>query len=215
MHKSDLNAEKINGGVLDEKYVVSCRCRTGRSIRGLALPPHCTRAERREVERIVANSLSQLKGDFTGSYYPLHVQSDEDQVQRVKNRLSFEKPVSPLFTCAGISRDWPDSRGIWHNNKKDFQVWVNEKDHVKLISMQKGGNMKQVFERFCNGIKQVEESIMNDGEGFMWNKHLGYITTCPSNLGTGLRASVHVKLPLMAKVRGTFRHFSGKLTTFP
>jgi len=38
------------------------------------------------------------------------------------------------------------------------------------------------------------------GQQFMWNEHLGYILTCPSNLGTGLRAGVHIKLPLLAKV---------------
>lgn len=35
----------------------------------------------------------------------------------------------------------------------------------------------------------------------MWNERLGYILTCPSNLGTGLRAGVHVKLPLLSKVK--------------
>ncbi len=33
----------------------------------------------------------------------------------------------------------------------------------------------------------------------MWNEHLGYVLTCPSNLGTGLRAGVHVKLPNLSK----------------
>lgn len=36
------------------------------------------------------------------------------------------------------------------------------------------------------------------GHEFMWNKHLGYVLTCPSNLGTGLRAGVHVKLPKLS-----------------
>ena len=47
----------------------------------------------------------------------------------------------------GMARDWPDARGIWHNDAKNFLVWVNEEDHLRLISMQKGGNMKAVFER--------------------------------------------------------------------
>ena len=49
--------------------------------------------------------------------------------------------------CVGMARDWPDARGIWHNNSKNFLVWVNEEDHLRLISMEKGGNMKAVFER--------------------------------------------------------------------
>ena len=42
---------------------------------------------------------------------------------------------------------------------------------------------------------QVEDAIRKKGWEFMWNPHLGYVLTCPSNLGTGLRAGVHVKLP--------------------
>lgn len=37
------------------------------------------------------------------------------------------------------------------------------------------------------------------GNEFMWNEHLGFILTCPSNLGTGLRAGVHVKLPKLSE----------------
>lgn len=48
-------------------------------------------------------------------------------------------------------------------------------------------------------VLQVEELIKRNGSEFMWNKHLGYIHTCPSNLGTGLRASVHIKIPHLSK----------------
>ncbi|MEQ2209019.1 hypothetical protein XENOCAPTIV_022476 [Xenoophorus captivus] len=48
---------------------------------------------------------------------------------------------------------------------------------------------------------QVERLIQERGWEFMWNERLGYVLTCPSNLGTGLRAGVHVKLPLLAKVQ--------------
>ncbi|XP_028513587.1 creatine kinase B-type [Exaiptasia diaphana] len=65
--------------------------------------------------------------------------------------------------------------------------------------MQKGGNMREVFDRFCRGINQVEGLMKNKGQQYMWNEHLGYILTCPSNLGTGLRAGVHIKLPLLGK----------------
>ena len=59
--------------------------------------------------------------------------------------------------------------------------------------------MKSVFDRFCRGLKNVETLTEKEGHGFMWNQHLGYILTCPSNLGTGLRAGVHVKLPLLSQ----------------
>ncbi|XP_051751545.1 creatine kinase S-type, mitochondrial isoform X1 [Ctenopharyngodon idella] len=198
-HPTDLDSSKITSGMFDENYVLSSRVRTGRSIRGLSLPPACSRAERREVERVVVQALSGLKEDLEGKYYSLTEMTDQEQQQLIDDHFLFDKPVSPLLTCAGMARDWPDARGIWHNNEKTFLIWINEEDHTRVISMEKGGNMKRVFERFCRGLKEVERLIQERGWEFMWNERLGYILTCPSNLGTGLRAGVHVRLPLLSK----------------
>lgn len=48
-------------------------------------------------------------------------------------------------------------------------------------------------------VLQIEELFKEKGQEFMWNEHLGYVLTCPSNLGTGLRGGVHVKLPNLSK----------------
>ena len=194
-HRTDLNPENLIGGLLDEKYVVSSRVRTGRSIKNLSLPPQCTRAERRKVEALVTEALDSLDGEFKGKYYPLAKVTEHEQEQLIEDHFLFDKPVSPLLLASRMARDWPDARGIWHNDKKNFLVWVNEEDHTRVISMEKGGNMKAVFERFCTGLNKVETAIKGKGYGFMWNEHLGYILTCPSNLGTGLRGGVHLKIP--------------------
>ncbi|KAG7476920.1 hypothetical protein MATL_G00087890 [Megalops atlanticus] len=198
-HPTDLDSSKITSGFFDERYVLSSRVRTGRSIRGLSLPPACSRSERREVERVAVQALSGLKGDLAGRYYSLSDMTEQEQQQLIDDHFLFDKPVSPLLTCAGMARDWPDARGIWHNNEKTFLIWINEEDHTRVISMEKGGNMKRVFERFCRGLKEVERLIQERGWEFMWNERLGYILTCPSNLGTGLRAGVHVRLPKLSK----------------
>ncbi|XP_032302851.1 creatine kinase U-type, mitochondrial isoform X1 [Coturnix japonica] len=198
-HVTDLDASKIKFGHFDERYVLSSRVRTGRSIRGLSLPPACTRAERREVEKVTVEALNGLTGDLSGRYYRLSEMTEKEQQQLIDDHFLFDKPVSPLLTAAGMARDWPDARGIWHNNEKTFLIWINEEDHTRVISMEKGGNMKRVFERFCRGLKEVERLIQERGWEFMWNERLGYILTCPSNLGTGLRAGVHIKLPLLSK----------------
>ncbi|XP_048338024.1 creatine kinase U-type, mitochondrial [Sphaerodactylus townsendi] len=198
-HPTDLDASKVKAGHFDERYVLSSRVRTGRSIRGLSLPPACSRAERREVERVAVDALAGLSGDLAGKYYRLSDMTDKEQQQLIDDHFLFDKPVSPLLTAAGMARDWPDARGIWHNHEKTFLIWINEEDHTRVISMEKGGNMKRVFERFCRGLKEVERLIQERGWEFMWNERLGYILTCPSNLGTGLRAGVHIKLPLLSK----------------
>ena len=74
---------QIHGGEFDEKYVLSSRVRTGRSIRGFTLPPVCSRAERREVEKIVVDALGNLKGGFEGTYYPLSKMTEAQQDQLI------------------------------------------------------------------------------------------------------------------------------------
>merc|ERR1712168_1633969 len=199
-HKTDLNPDNLKGGEnMDPKYVLSSRVRTGRSIRGICLPPFCTRAERRKVESVSLAALDKLEGPLKGKYYPLNNMTEEQQDKLIDDHFLFDKPVSPLLLAAGMARDWPGARGIWHNDKKNFLVWVNEEDHLRIISMQKGGNINEVFKRWCRGIAEVEKYIQEAGHEFMWNEHLGFILTCPSNLGTGVRAGVHVRLPLLSK----------------
>lgn len=74
---------QITAGIFDDKYVLSSRVRTGRSIRGLSLPPACSRAERREVEKVAVQALSGLKGDLSGKYYSLTEMSEKDQQQLI------------------------------------------------------------------------------------------------------------------------------------
>ena len=136
--------------------------RTGRSIRGLSLPPHCTRSERRKVETVLVDALAGLSGEYKGKYYPLSGMTEAEQDQLIDDHFLFDKPVSPLLTCAGMARDWPDARGIWHNDAKNFLVWVNEEDHSRVISMEKGGNIKNVFRRFCEGLTKVSNSSYAD-----------------------------------------------------
>ena len=64
--------------------------------------------------------------------------------------------------------------------------------------MESSGNMRAVFKRFCLGLDKIESNVRSQGFEFQWNEHLGYVLTCPSNLGTGLRAGVHVKLPKLS-----------------
>uniref|UniRef100_A0A8C4KMU1 Creatine kinase U-type, mitochondrial n=1 Tax=Dromaius novaehollandiae TaxID=8790 RepID=A0A8C4KMU1_DRONO len=101
--------------------------------------------------------------------------------------------IKTVGMVAGDEETYERGPAPRHNNEKTFLIWINEEDHTRIISMEKGGNMKRVFERFCRGLKEER------GWEFMWNERLGYILTCPSNLGTGLRAGVHIKLPLLSK----------------
>lgn len=221
-HPTDLDYSKLSDSVIDPegKYVISTRVRTGRSIRGIALPPSCTKDERREIERVLTKSLKTLDGELAGDYYPLagsHSYADKlggmtesEEHQMREDHFLFQEPDSTLLLCSGMGRHWPDARGIFANTEKTFLVWVNEEDHMRIISMQKGADIKAVFTRFCVAVGKVEEVVKAEGYDFMHNEHLGYILTCPSNLGTGLRASVMIKIPHLAQ-RDDFKTIMEKL----
>merc|ERR1712139_72528 len=61
--------------------------------------------------------------------------------------------------------------------------------------MQKGGDVKAVFKRWVDGVNAVEKVVLAEGRTFMQDEHLGNFSSCVSNVGTGLRASMHILLP--------------------
>jgi len=79
-------------------------------------------------------------------------------------------------------------------------VWVNEEDQLRIISMQMGANVGEVFARLSGAIDAIEASLKEDGFEYQFNDHHGYIHSCPTNIGTGLRGSVHVKIPNVGKL---------------
>ena len=78
--------------------------------------------------------------------------------------------------------------------------WVNEEDHARVMAMEDGGNIRSVFARFCALSEAIKKCVVANGSKIMWSKKLGFMGTCPSNLGTGLRASVMVILPEFNKL---------------
>merc|ERR1712093_723523 len=98
-----------------------------------------------------------------------------------------------------MERDWPQARGIYHNDAKSALVWVNEEDHLRIISMQKGKDIRAVFDRFGALVKAVENACKQVGRSLEIDPMYGNILSCPSNCGTGLRASMMIKIPLASK----------------
>ena len=110
-----------------------------------------------------------------------------------------------FLEACNLNREWPEGRGIFHNDAKTFLVWVNEEDQLRIISMQQGADLHEVFDRLSRAATQIETVAK-----FAHDEHLGYITSCPTNLGTALRASVHVRLPKLSKQMIDFQAIADK-----
>merc|ERR1712233_258985 len=170
-HPTDLDVRKLSTTKIDPtgKYILTSRCRTGRSVRGTRLPPCTTFEERREVERVVVKGLLAMKGDLKGEYFPLHGSqsfaakpggmTEEKEEALRKNGNLFQEPDSTLLLSSGCGRHWPDARGIFHNEAKNFFVWVNEEDQMRIVSMEKGDDIKGIITRFSKGTEQIQKVL--------------------------------------------------------
>merc|ERR1712117_662001 len=194
-HTSDMDVSKIQGNIDPKAPVHSTRIRVGRSIDGFGLSPGITKEQRVGVENLMKNATATFSGDLAGKYYPLTGMDEKVRQQLVDDHFLFVSGDRNL-TVAGMERDWPEGRGIFHNDAKTFLIWINEEDQTRIISMEKGGDVKGVFTRLACGIKAVQESVKAEsGKDYALSEQYGYIHSCPTNLGTGMRASVHVDLP--------------------
>jgi creatine kinase len=107
-----------------------------------------------------------MTGNLKGDYFPLNgsrsyaakpegMTTDKEDSLRKQGNL-FQSPDSTLLLASGMGRHWPDGRGVFHNDDANLFVWVNEEDHLRIVSMQgsrdapseAGKNMKEVVARF-------------------------------------------------------------------
>ena len=206
MHKSNLNPNDLKITNPDPKgeFIISTRIRVGRNMDNMPLGPAISKEQRDEVESRVVEGLRRLEGELSGEYYPLLGMNKEVQDELIKDHFLF-KEGDRFLDAAGLNRDWPAGRGIYHNKNKTFLVWINEEDELRIISMQQGGDIKEVFTRLVNAINSIETKVP-----FSYSDHLGYITSCPTNLGTAMRASVHIALPKLAKDMDAFKAITDK-----
>ena len=172
------------------KYINSTRIRCGRSLQGYPFNPCLSEANYKEMETRVKKIFEEIKDpELQGTYFPLTGMTKEVQTQLIQDHFLF-KEGDRFLQAANACRYWPNGRGIFHNKDKTFLVWVNEEDHLRIISMQNGGNVGQVLGRLIKGVKTIESQAP-----FSRDDRFGWLTFCPTNLGTTVRASVHIKIP--------------------
>ncbi len=198
-HTSDLSPDlELKNPDPENKYIISTRMRCARNIAAFDFMPYISAHARKKLELKVIHGLKLLKfanKNFNGHYISLQNISEYQQVSFTEKHFLFNRN-DRFQNAAGINRDWPESRGIFLADDENFIVWVNEEDHLRIISMEKGGNLSGTFNRLCIALSALKKNLE-----FSFDKNLGYLTSCPSNLGTGMRAGVHIRLPALHKKR--------------
>jgi len=211
-HETDWDASGVGeGGVLDVRKIgfqeeLSMRVRVGRNLKAFNLPGKMDQAERIKFEQTMLTAFKSLvdNPEYGGNIYSLTPnfgegsenpnKIDDAKYQELVDAhvLFKDMDADSFLKSAGISSDWPYGRGCWQSEDKQCIIWFGEEDQLRIMCMKKGFLLNEVFDRLNTMLKAVEAI---DGIEFATSDDYGYITSCPSNLGTGMRASVHVKIP--------------------
>lgn len=188
---------------------LSMRVRVGRNLASFNLPGNMDKSERIKFERAMLESFEKVKEEFGGNIYSITPDFGEDEAgEKIvnPNLITDEKyqelvdahvmfkdmDADPYLKVAGISSDWPYGRGCWQSDSKEMIIWFGEEDQLRIMCMKKGFLLTDVFD----GLKKLLDCIESvDSIKFATHERFGYVTSCPSNLGTGMRASVHIQLP--------------------
>jgi len=181
----------------------SMRVRVGRNLAAFPLPGAMTKEDRINMESNMEKAFATLIADpaYGGAYYSLtpgnkNQVSDKEYRDLVKKHIMFKDMAADSYLAsAGIASDWPYGRGCYVSEDKQFIVWVGEEDHLRIMCMKKGTVLNEVFDRL-KGACGVVESVAGK---FAHSNDYGYVTSCPTNLGTGMRASIHIKVPNLTK----------------
>jgi len=196
----ELDVSKLGLGEL------SMRVRVGRNLTNFPLPGAMTKQDRINFEKSMLAAFAQLQKmpEYGGKVYSLtpefgpgeanpNLISAEKYQQLVDAHIMFkDMDEDPYLKSAGISSDWPYGRGCYVSADEQVIVWMGEEDQLRIMCMKKGTMLNEVFSRLKTVLDTIESL---DGIDFAVSPNFGYVTSCPSNLGTGMRASVHVKIP--------------------
>jgi protein arginine kinase len=175
---------RVKGPLSD--VVFSSRIRVARNLDGFPFPMLSTASQAEEVIRKVEQALKQDQSKYSflagAELIRMKDLSDLEKSVLVEKHL-----ISPML--AEESRHG----AVLLNKNESVSIMINEEDHIRIQVLFPGLQMKQAWE-LANEIDDWLESHLN----FAFDEKCGYLTSCPTNVGTGIRASVMLHLPALA-----------------
>ncbi|XP_022076800.2 zgc:172076 [Acanthochromis polyacanthus] len=193
--ESDFNYDNLKGGDdLDKSFAVRCEISVVRGVEDFCFPTHCSRGERRQLLKLARRALQQLEEEeLPGQLFLLEELNQEQQ-----RNLNLNPPSSSQLRI-GVARDWPDARAVWVSKDGTLMVWVNMEDHLRLVSTRDDANVAEAFKCICTNLQKLEQYYKQLRHQFIWKQQLGWVTSSPADVGTGLKISVHLKLQHLPK----------------
>ena len=177
--------------------VISTRVRLARNLKDYPFPCRLGKQGREKVIESVRDALqggnSAIAGDF--SFIKMSELEPQESVSLVEKHL-----VSPEFISSG------EGRALLLSKDESMSIMLNEEDHIRLQVIRKGLALEEAYDT-----ADKLDTLLDERLEFAFDERLGYLTQCPTNLGTGMRASVMLHLPALEKSK-VINRISGNLS---
>lgn len=162
--------------------LISSRIRIARNIKNTPFPHNLT-------EEQCKNLIETIEGAF---YTSTHMKNEFKTIKLWEKDTNELKSYLEKHLISPNLLKTPNKSAFILNREETVSMMINEEDHIRLQCISSGFNLKEAYEMADKIDSMLEETL-----DFAFDENLGYLTACPTNLGTGVRASVMVHLPAL------------------
>lgn len=174
-------ADWMTGKSRDNSIVITSRIRLARNLSDTPYPGWAKKAERKNALASifpVVKDLTEMEKGFAQELSELDSLKKQVLVER---HLISREQAARGEGCAAVV-----------NRKQSLSLMVNEEDHLRMQSIRSGLRLQEAYD-LLDGVDQKLETKLN----YAYDNDLGYLTACPTNIGTGMRASAMLHLPAL------------------
>jgi len=169
----------------ESDIVMSSRIRLARNLEGFPFVPQATTDERAEIEGIVSARLLKTIFADGGTYV------DVEALDGVGRQFLIERHLISRELAASEGK-----RGVAYSPSEISAVMVNEEDHLRIQVIHSGFELDKTWDEMAALDDALEKEL-----DFAFSAQFGYLTACPTNVGTGMRASVMLHLPALVMTK--------------
>lgn len=167
----------------ESNIVISSRVRIARNLHGHPFPMLATDQQLENILSSLQEVLSDSRVEMYGKLHPLHL----DELDELDKRVLVEKHlISP-----NLAEDAKNG-AVFISEDESLSIMVNEEDHLRIQCLFPGFQIQEAWERAT-----TIDDVFEDHVNYAFDDHRGFLTSCPTNVGTGLRASVMMHLPAL------------------
>ncbi len=177
--------EWLRGSGPESDIVISSRVRLARNLADFPFVSRATDQDRNQIEQMLRETILATENGNRLLYLEV------EQLDGIDRQFLVERHL--------ISREHAESRGsraVAIDQAEKFSLMINEEDHLRIQVMQSGLDLQNTWE-YINRIDNLVESKVT----YAFHERLGYLTACPTNVGTGMRVSVMLHLPALVITR--------------